>query len=48
MKGKVMDGKREVALEFANIALLSPSDSALVTGARDLPKGMNFLILSLL
>ena len=32
VKGKVMDGKREVPLEFANIALLSPLDSALVTG----------------
>jgi len=32
VKGKVMDGKRELALEFANIALLSPMDSALVTG----------------
>ena len=27
-----MDGKREVGLEFANIALLSPTDSALITG----------------
>ncbi|PZX46361.1 outer membrane receptor protein involved in Fe transport [Algoriphagus chordae] len=33
VKGKVRDGKREVALEFANIALLSPVDSAVVTGA---------------
>ncbi|MEB2779456.1 carboxypeptidase-like regulatory domain-containing protein [Algoriphagus sp. C2-6-M1] len=32
VKGKVMDGKRESALEFANIALLSPLDSAVVTG----------------
>ncbi|RAI95279.1 TonB-dependent receptor domain-containing protein [Algoriphagus yeomjeoni] len=32
IKGKVMDGKREAGLEFANIALLSPTDSALVTG----------------
>lgn len=32
VKGKVMDGKRELALEFANIALLTPKDSALVTG----------------
>ncbi|SFA72105.1 TonB-dependent receptor domain-containing protein [Algoriphagus aquimarinus] len=32
VKGKVMDGKREAALEFANIALLSPNDSAVVTG----------------
>lgn len=32
LKGKVMDGKRETGLEFANIALISPTDSALVTG----------------
>ena len=32
LRGKVMDGKREVGLEFANIALLSPTDSALLTG----------------
>ncbi|WP_339874800.1 TonB-dependent receptor [uncultured Algoriphagus sp.] len=32
LKGKVMDGKRESALEFANIALLHPRDSAVVTG----------------
>lgn len=32
VKGKVMDGKRETALEFANIALLHPEDSAVVYG----------------
>ncbi|WP_339866713.1 TonB-dependent receptor [uncultured Algoriphagus sp.] len=32
LRGKVMDGKREVGLEFANVALLSPTDSALLTG----------------
>lgn len=33
LKGKVMDGKRETPLEFANIALLSPGDSAVIYGA---------------
>ncbi|UZD21972.1 TonB-dependent receptor [Algoriphagus halophytocola] len=33
LKGKVMDGKRESPLEFANIALLSTRDSAVVSGA---------------
>src|SRR5690606_25904029 len=32
LKGKVMDGKREVALEFANIALLQPNDSTVLYG----------------
>ncbi|PZX59802.1 outer membrane receptor protein involved in Fe transport [Algoriphagus ratkowskyi] len=32
LKGKVMDGRRQSPLEFANIALLSPTDSAVVTG----------------
>ncbi|MEP1085979.1 TonB-dependent receptor [Algoriphagus sp.] len=32
IRGKVIDGKRESGLEFANVALLTPSDSSLVTG----------------
>ncbi|WP_192347137.1 TonB-dependent receptor domain-containing protein [Algoriphagus sp. Y33] len=32
LRGKVMDGNREIALEFANVALLSSSDSTVVTG----------------
>ncbi|WP_439488914.1 TonB-dependent receptor domain-containing protein [Algoriphagus sp.] len=32
LKGKVMDGKRETPLEFANIALLQPGDSTIIYG----------------
>ena len=43
LRGKVMDGKRESALEFANIALLSPQDSAVVTGGMsELDGGFEF------
>lgn len=43
VKGKVMDGKRETALEFANIALLHPSDSVVVSGGMsDLDGGFEF------
>lgn len=43
LKGKVMDGKRETALEFANIALLHPSDSVVVSGGMsDLDGGFEF------
>ncbi|MDR7129898.1 outer membrane receptor protein involved in Fe transport [Algoriphagus sp. 4150] len=43
VKGKVMDGNREIALEFANIALLSPSDSIVVAGGMsDLNGGFEF------
>ncbi|MBA4300832.1 MAG: hypothetical protein C0433_12135, partial [Cyclobacterium sp.] len=32
LKGKIADGSNEQPLEFANIALLNPADSTLVTG----------------
>lgn len=33
LRGKVVDSNKESALEFANIALLNPADSSVVTGA---------------
>jgi iron complex outermembrane recepter protein len=43
LKGKVLDSKENRPLEFANIALLNPSDSSLVTGGMsDLEGGFQF------
>ena len=43
LKGKVMDSNENRPLEFANIALLNPTDSAVVTGGMtDLDGSFNF------
>jgi len=43
LRGKVVDASKESALEFANIALLHPTDSSVVSGAMtDLEGGFEF------